>query len=285
MTTRRRRADRPPVRRYEVTARDREILHAVARMGQATSDQVCRLFFPDPSTAARRLAKLTALRLLDVHVCSQIEPNIYTLGKNGVHVVVGHDGLELDDVHRARVGQQVDRHVRLLNDLRVELVLAARTCQKVQVVAFRSDLDLRRAGGSPPPAYIPDAVVALDLPRHEIVLMVEIDTGAESLSVFVGKVGVTIAVWQAGERCWGAAPGTWRPAVFVLSESRARALAQAIVKVGGGDLWLVAEVDRLRDVGAFGPIFAAARDVAATPRGARIAYSGALAPGANEVPR
>lgn len=179
----------------------------------------------------------------------------------------------------------MDAHLRLLNDLRVELVLAARARRDVQLVSFHGDLDLRRAAGNAPPSYIPDAIAELVTPGGRLSLVIEIDAGTESRSVFARKVTETLAIWRDGAKCWGAAPGTWTPSVFVLTSGRARGLARAIVDAGGGALWLVAEFGRLREVGAFGPIFATADEVVAVPRGQTIPYRGALAPSLHELPR
>lgn len=285
MKTRRPRSTRPAAKGYLVTMRDKEIVYAVARMAQATTDQLCRLFFTEPSTASRRLAKLVALRLLDVKVCAQSDPNIYVIGSKGVDVLQVDDEVDEAEVHRGRVGRHLDLHLRFLNDVRVEFVVGARERHDVVVEKFRSDLDLRRAAGSPSPPYIPDAIVELKLPGGRLVLVVEIDTGTEGRGVFATKAQWTVNAWNSGTRVWGAEPGIWRPVVFVPSTGRAKALARAIQEVGGGDLWLVAEFDRLAEVGVFGPLFATATDVAATPRRSPVTYRAALAPSPRGVPR
>ncbi|MCC6217858.1 MAG: replication-relaxation family protein [Polyangiaceae bacterium] len=281
---RRGRAERPRARRYEVTRRDREIIYAVARMGQATTDQLCRLFFTERSVATRRLSKLVALRLLDVRVCEQSAPNIYLLTASGA-ALLESAGADPNELHRSRVGRHIDDHLRALNDLRVELVLAARRNVGLSVGAFHADLDLRRAAGPRPPAYVPDALVELTTPAGRLVLVVEVDTGTEGRSVFAMKVAETVQLWRSGQKCWGAAPGTWRPACFAMSEVRVRALAGAIVDRDGGALWLLAELGHVRAVGALGQIFATATEIAETPRGQAVRYAAALVPASHEVSR
>lgn len=281
---RRRRAERPRARRYEVTPRDREIVYAVARMGQATSGQLCKLYFTERSVATRRLAKLVALRLLDVNVREQSGPNIFTLTAAGAALLEA-GGADPNELHRSRVGRHVDDHLRALNDLRTEFVLAARRKVGLEIDAFHADLDLRRAAGSRPPAYVPDALVELTTPAGRLVLVVEIDTGTEGRSVFAMKVAETVQLWRTGQKCWGAAPGTWRPACFAMSEGRVRALAGAIVDRGGGALWLLADLGHVRAVGALGRIFATAAEVADTPRVQPVRYNAALVPAADEVSR
>jgi hypothetical protein len=261
-----------------LTDRDRAILHAVGRMAQATTDQLCRLFFSEVSTASRRLAKLVAASLLDVHVCDPSAPNVYTVSPRGLRLLTasGADALEL---HRSRVGRHLDEHLRAINDVRVEFVLAARRHSALQVDAFHADLDLRRAAGTQIPAFLPDAVVELSLAWGHLALVLEVDTGSEGASVFAGKVDATVSLWRANGKCWGAAPGSWRPAVFVPTENRARALAKAIVEHGGGPLWLMAEAPRVRQAGMVGAVFATAEAVAATPRQRTLSYVGSLVAG------
>ncbi|MEB2314321.1 MAG: replication-relaxation family protein [Polyangiaceae bacterium] len=260
-----------------MTRRDRDILHAVGRMGQATTDQIQRLYFGDRSTASRRLAKLVALRMLDVHVPNLSSPNVYTLGKAGLDMLL-RLGADRQELHVSRVRRHLDEHLRALNDLRVGLVVATRARMDVSVEAFHGDLDLRRAAGAPPPAYLPDAVVELVTTAGPMVLIVEIDLGFETRGVFAKKVDATVALWTAGLPCCGAAAGTWRPAVFVLSEGRARSLAAVIERRGGGPLWLVAELQRVLATGALAPVLATAEEVSATPRGVPLPYRWALAP-------
>jgi len=285
MTSRRSRGTRPRAGKHQLTPRDTEILFAVGRMAQATSDQLRRLFFCDPSTTSRRLSKLASLRLLDVHVCAQTEPNIYTLSKKGIELLTSTGVAATDELHKSRVGQRLDLHLQLLNDLRVEFALATRSRTDVVLESFHADLDLRRAAGSPPPSYIPDAIVELVmLNGTKLALIAEIDTGSEGRSVFSSKVQGTVALWRGGRKCWGAGAGTWRPAVFVPSAGRARALARCAVELGGGALWLLAEFGRLREVGALGPVFATADEVVTAPARQPIAYGGALVSAAREAP-
>ncbi|MFO0617256.1 MAG: replication-relaxation family protein [Polyangiaceae bacterium] len=282
--SRRQRSVRPPARRYEVTPRDREIVHAVARMSLATTDQIVRLFFSDQSTASRRLAKLVALRLLDVKVCGQTDPNIYTVGAKG-RALLEEDEVDALEIHRGKVGRHLDLHLRALNDFRVELVRGARDRPDVRLELFRSDLDLRRLAGASVPPYIPDALVELEVDSGRLALFVEIDTGTEGRSVFASKARWTAEAWRSGSRVWGIAPGAWRPVVFVPTPGRARALSLAICEHDAGDLWLVAETGRLVEVGAFGPLFATATDVARTPRRSAITYHAGLAGRPHRMPQ
>jgi hypothetical protein len=109
-----------------------------------------------------------------------------------------------------------------------------------------------------------------------LALVIEIDTGTEGIAAFTPKVETTVELWRMERRCWGAAPGCWRPSVFVPSSGRARSLARAIVASGGGTLWLVGEFNVLRARGVLGQVFASVDEVVATPAHAAIAYRGSL---------
>src|SRR5690606_38586356 len=251
--TRRSRVVRPESRRLNLTARDLDLLYGIGRMGQATSHQLRRLFFGDQITALRRLAKLLSARRVEVSVVAQDGPHVYTLG-NAATAALRSAGFSTEQLHRVRPRYAVDLHLQTINDVRVEFVVGARARPDVELVGFLADLDLRRLGGSPPPAYVPDAIVTLSLPRGTLVLVVEVDLSTEGVTVFNLKVTATVELWRRGAPCWGAAPGTWRPVVFVPDGTRARALARGIHQAGGGELWLVSELGLLRERGAFGHV-------------------------------
>jgi hypothetical protein len=182
------------------------------------------------------------------------------------------------------VSRALDLHLKLLNDLRVEVVCAARERSDVELVSFLADLDLRRLSGTSQQPYIPDAIFELKTDAGSLVVVAEIDTGTETLSTFRTKVNHTMELARTRRACWGAEPGSWWPLVLVPSAGRARTLARAITEADGGEFWLVTEFDRLREVGAFGPLLAFASAVAATPSKEPIAYQGALATAPHEVP-
>lgn len=281
MTARRSRAEPPEKRGIRVMARDLDILAAVGRMGCATTEHITRLFFGDPSTASRRLAKLVAARLLTVHLGRLDEPNGYVLTKHAVQVLEAHD-VEGVALHRTKVGRQLDPHLRALNDVRVEFTLAERRGH-FRVEAFHSDLDLRRAVEGRVPSYLPDAII--ELVQHDgerLALFVEIDLGTESTATFASKVRVTVDADDQGGELWGLAPGTWFPIAIAPRAGRVRALSRAIVAAGGGDLWFVSEFARLRSEGAGGAFLARPVDAESTKRGDMIPYVGRLVP--SEVP-
>lgn len=269
---RRSRDERPKSGKYRVTERDLEILRAVGRMKVATTEQLRRLFFADPSTASRRLAKLAALRLLTVTVADLNRPNLYVLTETGRELVVDA-GVEAEDLHVARPVPRIDPHLLALNDLRIALTLAARSRSGVEVTRFVADHDLRRADGAS--AYIPDALVVLEedgaAPVH---LVVEVDLGGERASQFAPKIETTVALARAGRGVWGLAP-PWRPLLLTPSPTRLRALCAQIVRAGGGELWIGGLLD---DVLAdpLGRVLATASMLAATPAGTALSFPGRL---------
>lgn len=268
---RRSRSVRPAKRGIRVTARDLEILQGIGRMGAATTDQVRRLWFGDPSTAVRRLARLTAVHLLDVHVGRRDEPNVYVLGRRGVDVLL-HEDVDEASLHRSKATRGIDPHLRALNDLRVELVLAERR-GLLNVRAFHGDLDLRRSVAGTMPSYLPDAIVELGVGDEDVLaLFAEIDLGTESAATFAGKVRVTVEASVPDQSLWGFETGAWMPIVLAPTPGRVRALARAIVGAGGADLWLAAQLDVVRERGIAGAVFARPLDVVETARGVPLPY-------------
>lgn len=278
MIARRSRSVRPAKRSVRLVARDFDILEAVGRMGLTTTDQIARLFFDDSadtSTASRRLSKLASVHLLDVHVGRLDEQNVYVLAKRGIELLVQHD-VDEASLHRSKANRGGDPHLRATNDLRVEFVLAERA-GLLGVEAFHADLDLRRAARGTMPPYVPDAIIELAVGDEDVLaLFAEIDTATESVATFAAKVRVTVNASEADAETWGFPAGSWIPIAIAPTPGRVRALARAIVREGGGDLWFLSEFTVLRQCGAAGSFLVRARDAAEVPRGDAIPYRGRL---------
>lgn len=269
---RRSRDERPSKGRHRVTERDLDILRAVGRMKVATTEQLRRLFFADPSTASRRLSKLAAMRLLTATVADLNRPNLYVLTEAGRDLLV-EVGIDAGDLHVARPVPRIDPHLMALNDLRLALTLAARSRPDVAVTRFLADHDLRRIDGTN--VYIPDALVVIEEEGAEAVkLVVEIDLGAERAVQFAPKIETTVALARAGRNVWGLTP-PWRPVLLVPTPSRLRTLASTIVRGGGGDLWIGGLLDQVF-ADPFGPVFATMTMVAAAPAGSELTFPGRL---------
>lgn len=238
-SSRRRRAERPAARPSELTDRDRRLLRAVGRMKVATTGQVAVLFFNGPRPASRRLAKLLALRLLDVHVPSLATPNLYTLSKLG-STWLAEQGVDESELHVGAVpGRAHDlAHLTAINDVRVALILSARRHPGVSITLFESDHDLRRLAGTKVPAYLPDALVELATGSAVRRFVLEVDLGTESAAFFTRTKAVPVnALARASAACWGL-PWPWRPVLVAHSTRRLQGLAKAMTSAGAGGAWL-----------------------------------------------
>lgn len=274
---RRSRTARPARRAYRLTARDLQLLRAVGRLVYATTEMLALLFFGGLSTCSRRMAKLVALLHLAVRVPRRDGPNIYRLTKRG-HDLLAAEGFDPDELHLGSRQQYDDlRHTLLGNELRVRLVVAVRARPEVTIERLFSDADLRRVAGleGTAPPYIPDLLVRLATQRGPVGLVVEADTGSESVPYFIAhKIRPLHALHLTRQPVWGLTP--WRPVVIVPDARRLRALAEAVVKHGDGTLWLGTELGVLRDRGALGAAFATFAEIAATPRRDPIAFTRTL---------
>lgn len=300
-TERRSRIDRPASRFVRVTERDLELLRALGRMRLATTSQIRRLFFTDaPSAqeagamsvagrdprargytaATKRLAKLHALGLLRVHLLELNAENLYGLSPAGRALLVS-EGMVPEELHVQRSILRSDAHLVGVNDIRIALVLAMRVRHDVQVEFFFADHDLKRQAlkaSRKIPRYLPDALVrVVQGGGASISLVLELDLGTEHRAQFAPKVAVTVEHARRGVPLWGLLP--FRPLLLARGEDRLRYLAEVIVAGGGGDLWLIADLENfLRD--PFGSVVASAAAVAKTPVGQPLAWPWALVPGA-----
>lgn len=283
---RRSRTTRPPRRAYRLNDRDLRVLRAVGRLVYATIDQLVVLgFFHTPSTCARRLAKLVALLYLAVRAPRIDGPNVYRLTQRGLDLLLG-EGLDGTELHLGSRQKHEDlRHTLLGNEFRVLLVAAARARPGFSLKQALSDADLRREAGEEGalPPYVPDLLVELDTPGGVVGLLVEADTGSESVSYFVRtKVDLLRALRVRGQSVWGLP--RWRPVVVVPVARRLHALARAIVEAGEGETWLGTDLGTLRERGALGPAFATFAEIAATPNKASIPFARTLDEALTRVP-
>ena len=291
---RRSRIDRPSTRMARVTERDLELLRALGRMRLATTSQIKRLFFaeenegswpragaasatgaanssarhPRPkgyTATTKRLAKLNSLGLLRVHVLDLNTENLYGLTEKGRTLLVA-EGMSADELHVQRSILREDAHLVAVNDVRVALVLALRSRPDVRVEFFFADHDLKRQvlqEHRKLPRYLPDALIQIvPAGAESLSLVLELDLGSEHRKQFAPKVVTTVEHARAGRPLWGLP--RFRPLLLAEGESRLRYLAEVIVKGGGGELWLLADLENfLRS--PFGMVVTSAAAVAATP--------------------
>ncbi len=270
---RRSRETRPKVEVLRLTERDIDILHAVGRMKVATSAQLARLFFGDPSTASRRLARIVGAGLLKVRVLDLNRPNLYVLTRRAVDLLV-EQGSDAGALHvgAVRRGEGLD-HLTEINEVRVTLELEARQGSGVSVRVFLADHDLRRAAGANPRAYIPDALVELDRPppHPAIGLAVEVDLGSEAPSILAAKARETLTLASARTPLWGLS--RWRVTLVAPSERRLRSIARAVTEVGAGAFWFGSDRERIGRTGFLGRSWLSMRAVAEAPASAPLPYS------------
>ncbi len=236
------RDERPEARGYRVTDRDLELLYAIGRMKLATTHQLADIFFGDPKTASRRLRKLLALGLVSVFVLAQERPNIYALSERGREALEG-GGYATAGLHLARGVQRKDLdHLLAVNDVRAVLVAEA-PAARAQVTLFLADPDFRRAAGLAPPAYLPDALVALQVGGVERRLVLELDRSTERARHFAGhKVRTLVAIAGARASCLGLA-WPWTVLVLARGERRIARLASAAAAEGAGSLLAFGDLD------------------------------------------
>jgi hypothetical protein len=130
------RAETPP--RFQITARDVEIIRQVARHRFLRSTHLFQLIGGSPQKISERLGPLYHAGFLD-RPRSQLEyhvrgggsaPLVYALGKRGAQLLKIQDGLDNADVDWARKNHKTGRefilHTLAVADLRVALAVACR---------------------------------------------------------------------------------------------------------------------------------------------------------------
>ncbi|MCB9637090.1 MAG: replication-relaxation family protein [Sandaracinus sp.] len=232
-------------------------------MKHATTNQLAALFFGHVTAATRRIAKLFALGLLAVHCLDLNAPNLITLTPRGEKHLVGR-GAARSELHVARRVDRIDEHLRVVNDLRVGLVLAARTRSDLSLDLYLADHDLRRTLGraARTAEYIPDALVRLVLATGRVLhLVVEVDLGTEWRAHLVAKVRTVHELAGQHAPAYGLA-FPWRPLVLAPTYTRARAIARLIGEEHGGDFWALGLIEGVTN-DPFGATYALARDLVA----------------------
>lgn len=243
---RRSRNERPTAKRYVVTERDIELLHALGRMKAATTRQLASLFFRHVSAATRRIGKLFALGLLCTHCTDLNSASIVTLTAKGARLLMER-GTSASELHVVRRIDHRDGHLEAINDLRVGLVHAARSRLDVTLDLFLADHDLRRTLGraASSVAYIPDALVRLVLPRgRELHVVVEVDLGTEWSTPLTEKIRTVHDIARTQAPVYGLA-FPWRPVVLAPDLARAVAIARLITAEHGETFWALGLIDHV----------------------------------------
>lgn len=275
---RRSRDERPEPKRLVISPRVLAVLTSIARLGVASvREHLVPLYFPEPTTAHRFVARLHGASFVDVHVPHLNAGNLVTIRPKGAELLTanGHDAETLHVVRKLGVGTA---HLLKTNSVRVALVAGARSRADVEVVEVVSDMDVRRWLGSEArrrDALIPDLLVRLRIAGSELRLLCEVDLGSETTKVWSAKVHAIHERYRVGAAVAGfEAP--WRP-VLLAGASRLRTLCRVTAEMGGGELWVAGELDAFV-TDPYGPVLATVADVAKTE--GPVAYELALAPAA-----
>ena len=276
---RRSRDARPAPTRLSISPRVLAVLTSVARLGVASvRAHLAPLHFPEPTTAHRFVARLHGASFVDVHVPHLNAGNLVTVRPKGAELLVAH-GQDPDALHVVRKLGVGTTHLLAVNSVRVALVAGAGTRDDIEVVEVVSDLDIRRWLGSEArrrDALIPDLLVRLRVAGSELRLLFEVDLGSETTKVWTAKVNAIHERYRVGADVAGfEAP--WRP-VLLAGASRLRTLSRVTAEMGGGELWVGAELDAFV-ADPYGPVLATVSTIAAAGTG-DVLYELALAPAA-----
>lgn len=278
--TRRRRSEKPARKVGRLTDRDLAILEFVGRCRTVQTSIIAALYFGDPSTCSRRLAKLVGAGVLKCHVEHLNAANWYTLTERGAEILVAEDVSE-ESLFAGRLpSAETLEHLERLNEFRAALTLACRQEELgVSVGCFLADHDLRRMAGTNTPDLVPDAVVQLTLrDAPSVGLAVEIDLAHYGAHIVGEKKGrATLALQKAHASLWGL-PHGWRPLFLAPSVARLRSVARALVTEDAGDLWWGTTFDLLAERGPLGVVFASMTEIATTPKGEPVPFTRSVLP-------
>lgn len=272
--TRRRRSEKPARRVGRLTDRDLAILEFVGRCRTVQTSIIAALYFGDPSTCSRRLARLVGAGVLKCYVEHLNAANWYVLSERGAEILVAEDVAE-ESLFTGRLpSAETLEHLERLNEFRAALTIACRREELgVTVGCFLADHDLRRMAGTNTPDLVPDAIVQLtrrDAPT--VGLAVEIDLAHYGANIVGEKKGrVTLALQNAHAPLWGL-PHGWRPLFLAPSVARLRSVARALVLEGAADLWWGTTFDLLAERGPLSAAYASMTEIAAVPRGEPVLF-------------
>ncbi|MBI5515266.1 MAG: replication-relaxation family protein [Deltaproteobacteria bacterium] len=278
--TRRRRTEKPARRIGRLTDRDLAILEFVGRCRAVQTTILAALYFGDPSTCSRRLARLVGAGMLRCHVEHLNAANWYTLNERAAEILVAEDVAE-ESLFTGRLpSAETLEHLERLNEFRAALLLESRdAAHGVTLRTFLADHDLRRLAGAHTPDLVPDAIVQLAQGNAPTIgLAVEIDLAHYSPRIVAERKGrVTLGLAKAHAPLWGL-PDGWRPLFLAPSVARLRTVARALVDEGAGDLWWGTTFELIVERGPLGPAYASMREIAAAPRGEPVPFTRSVLP-------
>lgn len=250
------RAQRQDPGHSRVTPRDLLALRFIAEAQPVTTGQVRRLLGLSEDMAHRRLAVLRDHGLVRVHVEAQHAPNRYTLAPGAAPILARLTGASPDEAWIPRGIDRLDlAHHEASIDVYVALRVATTRSDRLRLVRWVFERELRQTAGSAPGVGVPDAVGLVErADGSRIAVAVEVDLGTEN----PGYVATHKGMAYAELRIHGAPMlGTtdWVVACVVAApERRLHRLALAVAEAGAPDrLWHFALLEQLKDRTVLGP--------------------------------
>jgi hypothetical protein len=247
---------RPPMRLSQrhlalvaerLSARDREVMAAVARFRVMSGGQLGRLFWPEGTPQTRsRLARHGLSRLVDLGVLAPLERRVGGVrsGSAGRVFALGLAGQRIyrpeTDRRRTRrphtPGERYLAHTLAVGELYVQLIEAQRW-GSLELATFDAEPDCWRTY---PGAWgtrltlKPDAFVKVGAGDYAYHWLIEIDLASESLTTIERKTGRHLDYHRSGSalRSTGVAP---RVAWIVPGETRAQAIESVLARLRPDD--------------------------------------------------
>jgi hypothetical protein len=186
--SKKRRTGRSVSRGAQVRLQTRDLwcLEAVAKLRFMTTDQICRVYFPDtPHYAAKRLRRLVDAGLLRVFLRSLADSNIYTITRPGL-TRLKQSGIDLTE--EVKVPQALDGnldHLLCINTLRCAFALGLGNLGAT-LTWWRSDWEMAR---NVKKSVVPDALFSLHWDwGQEAVYALELENASRSPRSFAKKI-------------------------------------------------------------------------------------------------
>lgn len=267
--------------------RDLQIAYTVGRMGLATAADAGPLFYGSHNTARSGFARLVTLGVLRTFPrTNPASPLWYALSPEAAEWVAAESGAAPGEL---RVVSGIRRlnlaALGARNRLWVSVVLAARASATVEVVRVAPEWELRRAR-SPGVGIVPDALFVLAARGQSsdvepCASMVELDSGAERLAVWVAKAAAYRDLRSRGP-LYGAS--RWHILAVVPTSRRGRTVAEAVVAGGAAMFTWIGVAGALERGHAFEPVLARADALASLGEAAaRASLADLVAPGSATV--
>jgi len=226
--------------RGRLSARDLDVLAAVARFQVMSGEQLQRLFWPDGLPESRtRLARHGLARLSNLGVIAPLARRVggVRAGSEGLTFAVGLAGQRLlaseESTRRVRSphtpGERYLAHTLAVAQVYVELMETQRW-GIADVLAFDPEPACWRAYVGPYAAGLvlkPDAALKLGVGEYEVSWLLELDMATEALTTIERKARRHLEYHRSGEarRTHGVSP---RVAWVVPDEQRAEAIQRAL---------------------------------------------------------